>query len=266
VRDPSGFSAGSVSYSRKPLRRSAGQYAYFISPRTLSDIRPRLPSAWREGVSRPGHKTVPRLVILSVPSSDGCPPARARSCQKNTAGRAYLLGDPRGRRDGAACARRKVAFLERLGGIARCVPWHRACGGRRRINEQFAIGLGAASTRVAERRSPSSTPDWSPQVPPLPELFHGFGTAPLAFQMGVPDAFPFKLWSEWRIAMRHPRRAAVWYRDSVIWKHRAGAASGISSASSLLRSNPVAFGATETLSHGRRAGFMSTRPSHRREH
>src|ERR1700760_3755644 len=65
----------------------------------------------------------------------------------------------------------------------------------RLINEQFAIGLGAAGTRVAERPFPSSTPYWSPQAPPLPELFHGFGTTPLAFQMGVPsqDAFPFKL-------------------------------------------------------------------------
>src|SRR3954449_9837689 len=36
----------------------------------------------------------------------------------------------------------------------------------RLINEQFAIGLGAAGTRVAERPSPSSTPDWSPEASP----------------------------------------------------------------------------------------------------
>ena len=79
----------------------------------------------------------------------------------------------------------------------------------RLIDEQFAIGLGAAGTRVAERPSPSSTPDWSPEAPPLPDLFHDFGTAPLAFQMGVPsqDAFPFKLWS--RILAREARRAAA---------------------------------------------------------
>ena len=79
----------------------------------------------------------------------------------------------------------------------------------RLIDEQFAIGLGAAGTRVAERPSPSSTPDWSPEAPPLPDLFHDFGTAPLAFQMGVPsqDAFPFKLWS--RILTREARRAAA---------------------------------------------------------
>src|SRR3954469_19864450 len=41
----------------------------------------------------------------------------------------------------------------------------------RLIDEQFAIGLGAAGTRVAERPSRSSTPDWSPEAPPLPELF-----------------------------------------------------------------------------------------------
>src|SRR5262245_47490699 len=78
----------------------------------------------------------------------------------------------------------------------------------RLINEQFAIGLGAAGTRVAEHTSPSSTPDWSPEAP-LPDLFHDFGTAPLVFQMGVPsrDAFPFKLWS--RILTREARRAAA---------------------------------------------------------
>src|SRR5262245_55732800 len=79
----------------------------------------------------------------------------------------------------------------------------------RLIDEQFAIGLGAAGTRVAERPSLSSTPDWSPEAPPLPDLFHDFGTAPLVFQMGVPsqDAFPFKLWS--RILTREARRAAA---------------------------------------------------------
>ena len=79
----------------------------------------------------------------------------------------------------------------------------------RLIDEQFAIGLGAAGTRVAERPSRSSTPDWSPEAPPLPDLFHDFGAAPLAFQMGVPsqDAFPFKLWS--RILTREARQAAA---------------------------------------------------------
>jgi GntR family transcriptional regulator/MocR family aminotransferase len=79
----------------------------------------------------------------------------------------------------------------------------------RLINEQFAIGLGAAGTRVAERPSPSAKPDRSPDEPPLPDLFHDFGTTPLVFQMGVPsqDAFPFKLWS--RILLREARRAAV---------------------------------------------------------
>ena len=79
----------------------------------------------------------------------------------------------------------------------------------RLIAEQFAIGLGAAGTRVAERQSGSSIPDWSPEAPLLPDLFYEFGNAPLAFQMGVPaqDAFPFKLWS--RILTRETRRAAV---------------------------------------------------------
>ena len=79
----------------------------------------------------------------------------------------------------------------------------------RLIAEQFAIGLGPAGTRVAERPSRSSSTDWSPEAPPLPELFREFGSAPLAFQMGVPsqDAFPFKLWS--RILTRETRQAAA---------------------------------------------------------
>ena len=79
----------------------------------------------------------------------------------------------------------------------------------RLINEQFVVGLGAAGTRVADRPSPASAPKWSPEAPPLPELFYDFGNAPLAFQMGVPsqDAFPFKLWS--RVFTREARRAAA---------------------------------------------------------
>ncbi|TXD63130.1 PLP-dependent aminotransferase family protein [Ralstonia sp. TCR112] len=78
----------------------------------------------------------------------------------------------------------------------------------RLIDEQFAVGLGAAGTRVAARpvQAPSK---WSPEAPPLPNLFNDFNTAPLVFQMGVPaqDAFPFKLWS--RIQARAARRAAA---------------------------------------------------------
>lgn len=80
---------------------------------------------------------------------------------------------------------------------------------QRLIAEQFAVGLGPAGTRVAERQPRSSTHDRSPEAPLLPDLFYEFGTAPLAFQMGVPsqDAFPFKLWS--RIVTRETRWAAA---------------------------------------------------------
>jgi DNA-binding transcriptional regulator YhcF (GntR family) len=79
----------------------------------------------------------------------------------------------------------------------------------RLIAEQFAIGLGAAGTRVAERQSRSSMPDRSQEVPLMPDLFYEFGSAPLVFQMGVPsqEAFPFKLWS--RILTRETRRTAA---------------------------------------------------------
>src|ERR1700759_4581075 len=48
----------------------------------------------------------------------------------------------------------------------------------RLIAEQFAIGLGPAGTRVAERQPGSAIPDWSPEAPLLPDLFHEFGNAP----------------------------------------------------------------------------------------
>jgi GntR family transcriptional regulator / MocR family aminotransferase len=79
----------------------------------------------------------------------------------------------------------------------------------RLIAEQFAIGLGPAGTRVAERQSRSPIADWSPEAPLVPDVLYEFGNAPLVFQMGVPaqDAFPFKLWS--RVLTRQTRRAAV---------------------------------------------------------
>jgi GntR family transcriptional regulator/MocR family aminotransferase len=67
----------------------------------------------------------------------------------------------------------------------------------RLMDEQFAIGMGAAGTRVAERPPSLPTPERSAEATPVAELFHDFGTPPLPFQMGVPSqaAFPFKLWS-----------------------------------------------------------------------
>jgi len=68
---------------------------------------------------------------------------------------------------------------------------------QRLIDEQFAVGAGAAGTRVAEGPSPASVPLWSPDVPPMPELFNTYGTPPM----------PFKLWS--RVFARAARRAAA---------------------------------------------------------
>jgi GntR family transcriptional regulator/MocR family aminotransferase len=79
----------------------------------------------------------------------------------------------------------------------------------RLVDEQFAVGLGAAGTRVTERPFAPPPEAWSPEAPPLPELYQDFGAPPLAFQMGVPsqDAFPFKLWS--RLLTRAARQAAA---------------------------------------------------------
>src|ERR1700755_3531061 len=45
----------------------------------------------------------------------------------------------------------------------------------RLIAEQFAIGLGPAGTRVAERPSRSQVPEWLPEAEPIPNLFHEYG-------------------------------------------------------------------------------------------
>lgn len=79
----------------------------------------------------------------------------------------------------------------------------------RLMDEQFALGMGPAGTRVAERPPRSPTFERSAETTPLPELFHDFATPPLTFQMGVPSqaAFPFKLWS--RMLTRASRQAAA---------------------------------------------------------
>jgi GntR family transcriptional regulator/MocR family aminotransferase len=79
----------------------------------------------------------------------------------------------------------------------------------RLIDEQLATSFGAAGTRVADRPAASSAGGRSAETPPMPDLFHAFGAAPLAFQMGVPaqDAFPYKLWS--RMLTRAARRTAA---------------------------------------------------------
>jgi GntR family transcriptional regulator/MocR family aminotransferase len=119
------------------------------------------------------------------------------------------------------CAIREGIENERLASGARLPSWRDLAAQlgvsrgtvrvayERLIAEQFAIGLGPAGTRVAERPRRSAMPDWSSGAPPLPNLFYEFGSVPLTFQMGVPsqDAFPFKLWS--RILTRQTRRAAA---------------------------------------------------------
>ena len=86
----------------------------------------------------------------------------------------------------------------------------------RLIDEQLAIGLGAAGTRVTERPYIPPVSGWSQETPPIPELFQAFAATPLTFQMGVPaqDEFPYKLWSRIQArAARHAAAAPVGYPD-----------------------------------------------------
>ncbi|WP_075795800.1 MocR-like pyridoxine biosynthesis transcription factor PdxR [Massilia putida] len=86
----------------------------------------------------------------------------------------------------------------------------------RLIDEQLATSFGAAGTRVADRPAAAGTKERAAETAPMPDLFHAFGAAPLAFQMGVPaqDAFPYKLWSRMLArAARHTAAAPVGYPD-----------------------------------------------------
>jgi hypothetical protein len=134
----------------------------------------------------PGHKTVPRLVILAVPPRDRCTPRPNRSCQKDSAGCPDLFGDPKGHRERTARLGRAVALLAGSGRSTRRLPRHRACGLRASHRGAIRDWSRAAGSRVAELQSRSSIPEWSPEAPLLPDLFYEFGNAPPAFQMGVP--------------------------------------------------------------------------------
>lgn len=79
----------------------------------------------------------------------------------------------------------------------------------RLIDEQLAIGLGAAGTRVSDRPvNPGASAGW-PAPAPILDLFRDFSRTPLVFQMGVPaqDVFPYKAWS--RIMAREARHGAA---------------------------------------------------------
>src|SRR5882672_1391197 len=78
-----------------------------------------LPLVMATKCAGPGHRTVPRLEIVAVPSSDDPAPHRPRSRQEDTAGRPDLPGDPRGHRDRAARRGREAAVLAGSGGSAR---------------------------------------------------------------------------------------------------------------------------------------------------
>ncbi|GGO36325.1 PLP-dependent aminotransferase family protein [Deinococcus humi] len=86
----------------------------------------------------------------------------------------------------------------------------------RLIDEQLAVGLGAAGTRVTERPPSSSRSVTTTEAVPMSTLFRDFSTRPVVFQMGVPaqDAFPQPLWSRLAIqAAREASTAPVGYPD-----------------------------------------------------
>lgn len=87
---------------------------------------------------------------------------------------------------------------------------------QRLIDEQLAVGLGAAGTHVTDRPSKAASGGLLPDAGSLQGLFYDLGSPPLPFQLGVPaqDAFPLKLWSG--IVTREARRDAAaphWYPD-----------------------------------------------------
>src|SRR5258705_10006695 len=133
-----------------------------------------------------GHETVPKTAIPNVPSTMAeLPIDLDRVGRKPLAAQIYA-------------AIRETIETGRLGAGARLPSWRDLAAQlgvsrgtvrvayERLINEQFAIGVGPAGTRVAKRQAGSSIPNWSPEAPLLPDLVHEFGNAPLPFQIAVP--------------------------------------------------------------------------------
>lgn len=79
----------------------------------------------------------------------------------------------------------------------------------RLIDEQLAVGMGAAGTRVSGWSPSPAVSSAGPVATPAPIGPPDQGPPPLAFQMGVPaqDAFPRTLWS--RLLARAARDAAL---------------------------------------------------------
>ena len=132
-----------------------------------------------------GHETVLKTAVPNAPSTMAALPIDLdRVGRKPLAAQIYA-------------AIRETIETGRLGAGARLPSWRDLAAQlgvsrgtvrvayERLINEQFAIGMGGAGTRVTERPSRSSTPDWSPEAPPLSGVIDAFVAAPLTFRIGV---------------------------------------------------------------------------------
>ena len=101
----------------------------------------------------PGHKTVPRVPILAVPSRDGGPPHPTRSCQKDSLTAQIYSAIREGIENGRLASGARLPSWQDLAaqlGVSRGTV---RVAYERLIAEQFAVGLGPAG------RWPSGSPD-----------------------------------------------------------------------------------------------------------
>jgi GntR family transcriptional regulator/MocR family aminotransferase len=156
-----------------------------------------------------GQKTGPSLIIFNVPSSMTSLPIDLDRANKTPLATQIYTAIRTAIESGQIPADTRLPSWRDLAaqlGVSRGTV---RIAYERLIDEQLALSLGAAGTRVTERPAVTPAAGGPPETLPMPDLFHAFGAAPLAFQMGVPaqDAFPYKLWS--RILARAARRTAA---------------------------------------------------------
>jgi GntR family transcriptional regulator/MocR family aminotransferase len=163
-----------------------------------------------------GQKTGPSLIIFNVPSSMPSLPINLDRAKQTPLATQIYTAIRTAIESGQIPADTRLPSWRDLAaqlGVSRGTV---RIAYERLIDEQLALSLGAAGTRVTERPAVTPAAGGPPGTPPMPDLFHAFGAAPLAFQMGVPaqDAFPYKLWSRMLArAARHTAASPVGYPD-----------------------------------------------------
>ena len=143
-----------------------------------------------------GHETVPKTAIPNVPSTMAeLPIDLDRVGRKPLTAQIYAairVTIETGRL--GAGARLPVLAPQFAGAELSISPRHRARGLRTSDQRAIRDWHGRGRHSVAERPSRSSTPDWSPEAPPLSEVIDAFAAAPFDIPDGrvLPGRLPLQ--------------------------------------------------------------------------